>query len=322
MTTTKHLSGVTLKNDDSGEFEAVFSTFDVVDSDGDVVRKSAFDGSSKVIISAYNHASWGGGMLPVGKGEIVVEGDRAAVKGQFFTDTTHGLDTYRTVKQLSEDGQQEWSYSLRGIQSKMIDVDGQRVREITAMDPVTEVSPVIKGASVGTHTLSIKQDQKQSAGDIRDALNTAGRDRWGGDDVWTWLRDWDVDELTAVFSIDSGDGYRLVSVDFERDGSTVTLGDTETEVVAQTTYAPKGAKFSEHVKSVLAGVDALTARASEVVVLRAEKGKPLGAESTDLLERVTASLDDLKAVLTEHPTPQDEAAAVIEIARAHLNGAI
>lgn len=52
----KTLADVELKEDgDRGEVTAVFSTFDVVDADGDVTRKGAFTEGAPVVISAYGH---------------------------------------------------------------------------------------------------------------------------------------------------------------------------------------------------------------------------------------------------------------------------
>ena len=39
---------LTLKDGDIGEFEAVFSTFDVVDLDGDIVKRSAITEGQKI----------------------------------------------------------------------------------------------------------------------------------------------------------------------------------------------------------------------------------------------------------------------------------
>src|SRR3954469_9939021 len=103
MTYTKSLGRVEIKDAEKGIVEAVFSTFDVKDHDGDVTLKGAFKDGAPVRISAYNHGSWQGA-LPVGKGYISVDGDSAVLKGQFFMNTTHGRDTFETVKQLSEAG--------------------------------------------------------------------------------------------------------------------------------------------------------------------------------------------------------------------------
>jgi hypothetical protein len=64
--------------------------------------------------------------------------------------------------------------------------------------------------------------------------------------------------------------------------------------------------FSEHSASVLADLGALTVRASEVVALRAEKGKSLSDESAALLGQVEKALDELKQVLTPAPIPSGD----------------
>lgn len=68
-------------------------------------------------------------------------------------------------------------------------------------------------------------------------------------------------------------------------------------------------KFSEHADAVLTEVDALVARATEVVTLRATQGKKLGAESAEQLTRLGDVLEQLKALLVEpdpEPTLDDE----------------
>ena len=224
MTITKHMSRVEIKDEDRGEVAAIFSTFDVVDSDGDVTLKGAFTDGAPVAISAYGHRSWSG-ELPVGKGRIRELSTEAVMEGRFFLDTQKGLDTFRTVKAMSEDDMQEWSYSLDNIKGRKGEHDGRPVRFIESVY-VTEVSPVLKGAGVNTRTLSTKS-----------------------------------------------------------------------------------AKFSEHATTVLADVDALITRATEVMALRAQKGKSLGDESADLLSALTADLDRLKELLdtgTTNPSSDGE----------------
>ena len=152
----KSLSQVQIKDADQGLIEAVFSTFDVVDKDGDVTRKGAFSEGAAVVISAYGHKSWEGA-LPVGKGTIHETDDGAVMRGEFFLNTTHGADAWETVKQLSASGLQEWSYSLQNVTAEPGKVDGKSVRVLTKID-VKEVSPVLVGAGVDTRTLSTKGD--------------------------------------------------------------------------------------------------------------------------------------------------------------------
>lgn len=218
-----------------GEVGAVISTFDVLDHDGDVASKASFPTGQPVIMSAYNHQSWKGA-LPLGYGTIDTTDNEAHFKGQFLMNTSHGSDAFYTVKALSEQGLQEWSYSLSGIQSHKGLKDGKPARFLDSFG-VTEVSPVIKGASIGTRTTSIK----------------------GADDE---------------FDEDQDDLYR-----------------------DQT----KGMKFAEHTTLVMAQVKALVERASQIMVLRAEKGKSMSDETRTQLVALQEELAELVKV---HPTTE------------------
>ncbi len=287
----KSLTNVTIKDADKGEIEAVFSRFDVIDKDGDVTLKGAFTEGAPVVISAFQHTSWDGA-LPIGKGTIHEEDDVAVMKGQFFLNTTHGRDAWETVKALSADGLQEWSYSLHDVVAEKGEVDGHKVR-ILKQIRVKEVSPVMIGAGVDTGTRSTKS-RKEFASITRQALTTAARERWGGEDVWVWVEDFDPDELTVIVQIEDDAATRLVQVDYTP-GTTYELGDTETEVVRTVSYARKGS-FSEQIDHTVAAVDALAHRAAEVVALRAEKGKTISASTA---ARLTEVADRLKAVIDE-----------------------
>jgi phage head maturation protease len=151
---SKSMSSVQIKDADQGRVEAVFSTFGVVDHDGDVTDPSAFKHGAKVLISAYNHQSWQGA-LPVGKGHIEVGPQGAILKGQFFMNTQHGRDTFNTVKALAEEGMGEWSYGFQVQEAEHEEFEGKSVRVLKKLD-VFEVSPVLKGAGVGTHTAMVK----------------------------------------------------------------------------------------------------------------------------------------------------------------------
>jgi hypothetical protein len=66
--------------------------------------------------------------------------------------------------------------------------------------------------------------------------------------------------------------------------------------------AKSGMKFGEHVEAVLADVDALVSRATDVVALRAEKGKAISETSAEVLTRLDGSLKRLAELLAP-PTP-------------------
>jgi HK97 family phage prohead protease len=156
MKTKVFRAPVVLKEGETGEFSAVFATLGVVDHDGDVTTPGAFRDGQKVRIAYWGHR-WQD--LPVGKGVIHADEEKAWVEGRFFLDTNAGLETYRTVKALEE--LQEWSYGF--------DIDKWSVgkfgdREVRFLEGLTvhEVSPVMLGAGIGTHTTAIK-----AAGDGR-----------------------------------------------------------------------------------------------------------------------------------------------------------
>jgi HK97 family phage prohead protease len=136
------------KGDDAGQVSAVFSTFGVVDYDGDIVERSAFtDGEEVPMVWAHR---W---YEPIGKGVIRVLDDHARFDGTFFMDTEAGLERYKTVKAMGS--LQEWSWGFRVVGAEYEQRDGETIRHITDTERF-EVSPVLKGAGIGTHTEAIK----------------------------------------------------------------------------------------------------------------------------------------------------------------------
>lgn len=220
----KTITGFTVKSAEKGEVEAVFSTYNVIDKDGDVTLPGAIADGAEVVISAYGHQSHYGA-LPIGKGVIKTTETEATLHGKFFLNTTAGRDTFEVVKELGALG--EWSYSLHDVVSKAGEVAGHRVNFLESIF-VKEVSPVLIGAGVNTRTL-----------------------------------------------------------------------------------VAKGLKFSEEGDAVLAAVDAYLGRAQEVMVLRSEKGRSLGDDSTDLLKGIDETLAklrdllDVKADESAETTPED-----------------
>lgn len=143
---------LTLKADnDAGTVEAVFATLGVVDLDGDRIMPGAV-GNQEVVMSAYGHRSWDGA-LPLGKGKVFERGDKAIFEGQFFMDTAHGADAFRTVKGVGD--LQEWSFALLNADYNVVNEDGKDIQEVTKID-IPEVSPVLRGAGIGTRTVDIK----------------------------------------------------------------------------------------------------------------------------------------------------------------------
>lgn len=204
---------VEIKDADKGEITAVFATLNVVDADGDVILPGAFEQGAKVRISAYGHSSWGE-RLPVGKGTIRETKTEAVLDGRFFMDVPDAVATFSVVKQLGEDGLQEFSFGYDPVEFSFGEFEDRPVRFLAKLK-THEVSPVLLGAGVNTRLLTAKS----------------------------------------------------------------------------------GIKFGEHIDAVVADVDALVARASEVVALRAEKGKSISDTSAAQLARLAASVKRLEELL-------------------------
>lgn len=140
-----------------GSLRAVFSTFDVPDRDGDIVRASAFsDGQEVPMVWAHDWSK------PVGKGVVRVEKSRAVFDGQFFLGTSWGRDAYESVKQMGSLQEYSWGFRVTDTQPNK-NISGY---DITAAE-VFEVSPVLVGANQYTETLAVKGAACPTCGHIK-----------------------------------------------------------------------------------------------------------------------------------------------------------
>lgn len=137
-------------SDQSGVFQAIFSRFGEVDKQGDITIAGAFKDGAAVRIAAWGH-NWDA--LPVGRGVIHQDEEKAWVDGEFFLNTTGGTETYKTVKNLGE--LQEWSYGFNVLQRSIRKIGNDEIRHLEELD-VYEVSPVLIGAGNNTQTTIIK----------------------------------------------------------------------------------------------------------------------------------------------------------------------
>jgi phage head maturation protease len=163
--------------DDAGSFAATFATLNVVDHHGDVTLPGAFKSGDEVLVGAYQHDIFS---LPVGKGVIHADEDRAWVEGKFNLATTGGRDTYEAVKDAGS--LMEWSYVFVPKSTETGDFteaegeEPKRVRFLKEID-VWSVDPVLKGAGIGTATEMVKsaqpiQEQAASVIEAIDGLTT------------------------------------------------------------------------------------------------------------------------------------------------------
>ena len=157
---------IELKKDKEGTFIARIATLNVIDKDGDVTIDGAFEDGREVLVSAYQHESWGGA-LPVGKAVLRVAGDEVLAEGEFNLKTQTGREHYESVK--FSGGLQEWSYGFLVKVSEDGEFDGQKVRFLKEVEPY-EISPVLLGAGIGTATLAIKNDKTTYADEAESVL--------------------------------------------------------------------------------------------------------------------------------------------------------
>ncbi len=157
MSTNKEFKNISLLATDEveGKVEAVFSIFNEIDSDGDVVLpdsiKSGYGDRGVAMV-------WGHDWKDViGRGEIKQDGSKATFNGQFIMDTERGREAFNTVKAMGD--LQQWSFGYEVIDSEngKFTKDGQEtdVRYLKDLR-VWEVSPVLVGANQNTHTLAVK----------------------------------------------------------------------------------------------------------------------------------------------------------------------
>ena len=135
-----------------GEFEAVFSTFDVVDKDGDIVKASAITAGQEVPIF-WSHDMFG---MPIGIGTISKQADKAIINGHFI-DSTAGQDARKTIKATQKF--QELSWGFKVLKTHLDNVNGEPVRVIDETD-THEVSFVLRAAGEGTGIRDVKSSTR------------------------------------------------------------------------------------------------------------------------------------------------------------------
>lgn len=194
MKTPETKSILVEKMDEAGHGLARLATLSAVDSDGDTYAPGAFawkEGGEQwvPILPAHNR-----GAMPIGKARVYEEGDLAYAELHLNLETAAGKEWQSHLKFDLGMGRpaQEWSYGF-GVLDAAKEVRGEDpIRVLKRLD-VHEVSPVVRGAGVGTATLTMKgshgsfADQLDAviaelddivgrAGDIAQLRSAEGRD--------------------------------------------------------------------------------------------------------------------------------------------------
>ncbi|MCY1141711.1 hypothetical protein OWR29_27250 [Actinoplanes sp. Pm04-4] len=137
-----------------------------VDRDGDTYERGAFTGNTgPVPFGPWNHSvnDMGPWNLPIGVGQVTEEGDLAVFRGVLF-DTPMARMHLEVLRGLG--ARAEYSYGFGVTASRRATPrDGTGASRVIQRVNVHEVSPVLRGAGVGTHTVSL--GQTDADGDVR-----------------------------------------------------------------------------------------------------------------------------------------------------------
>ena len=143
--------------DESGKGLAELATLSAVDNDGDTYDRGAFSWKPgghqwAMMMPAHDRRK-----MPFGKARVYEEGDKAFAELNLNLKTTAGRDWHQALLFDLETGEpvQEWSYGYNIVDMDYRVSGNSRVRVLKKLD-VDEVSPVLRGAGIGTRTIAIK----------------------------------------------------------------------------------------------------------------------------------------------------------------------
>ena len=337
MASEKFTKSVEFKttDDEKGNVEAVFSVFNNLDSDGDVVLpgaiKSGFKDDQVPMVFAHK---WD---QPIGKGKIVQEDDKAVFKGKFFMGTEAGKEAYNLAKEMGD--LQEWSFGFRINDYEVAEFqkDGESVGDVRYLKDleVYEVSPVLVGANRETYTLAIKSGEEaiyessseEKAANDEDIFDNEEDAKKRGKELGC--------EGSHTHMVDGKEVYMPCAThevyeqmikdekDLSEDTEVVETEVSEEKVSEEEESSLQGVRFSDEVKDVLAALESLIVRAKAINVLRSKDGRTLSAKAESALRAVQSDLDDawqeLDEILgQEDETPEAEIDTEAEVAEAEV----
>ena len=283
-----------LKEETEGKVSAVFSVFNSLDSDGDIVLpgsiKSGFKSGSVPMVWAHK---WD---MPIGKGSIDSDGDKATFNGEFFMDTESGKEAYKIVKNMAD--MQQWSFGYRvndAERGKIGEGDEEKDARFLKDLTVFEVSPVLVGANQDTYTMAIKSNKELLDELIDEEKAVLGSSSFGKEPVSETLQE--EDAVNPAIEVEEVDKEKSVTVQELLENPTVYLKELyklkEAQLETQEEISENAPKaFSEQVKDVLAALNDLMVRATAIAMLRAKDGRKLGEKATEALRAVQEDLQD------------------------------
>lgn len=161
----KSIEGVAVKASPAGTAEVVIAELNVIDLDGDVVARGAIGSQTVPILPAHN---WGS--IPLGKARTRELGDRVIADLIFNLDVPEAKAWHSALMFDVEHGPavQEYSWAYNPTKARPATVDDRRVRLLEEVK-LREVSMVIQGASIGSHTVGVKCTDCAGRGDSFDS---------------------------------------------------------------------------------------------------------------------------------------------------------
>ena len=310
MSENKSNKSIELKtvDDEKGSVEAVFSVYNTLDTDGDVVIpgaiKSGFKNNQVPMVFAHK---WD---QPIGKGVIDTDDDKATFRGSFFMETEAGKEAYNLAKEMGD--LQEWSFGFRinDYEVAPFQKDGQDevdVRYLKDLE-VFEVSPVLVGANRETYTLAIKSGEEavyesnnldeEKAAVATDMFDNPGEamNRSKELSCAVGVHTTEVDGKEVFMPCKTHAEYEEAIKDDKKDldseESTEEVLEENQEKVSEEESLPTGKRFSEEVKDVLAALESLIVRAKAIEVLRSKDGRTLSERASSALRAVQEDLND------------------------------
>ena len=285
-----------LKEEAEGKVSAVFSVFNSLDSDGDVVLpgsiKSGFKSGDVPMVWAHK---WD---MPIGKGRINEDDGKATFDGEFFMDTDSGQEAYKIVKNMGD--MQQWSFGYRVNDAERApfksadsedEQDARYLKDLT----VFEVSPVLVGANQETYTMAIKSNKEL----VEDLVEEEKKSVLGSSSFQKEEPEAEVpseepseeeEKSITVDELIENPALYLKELQAVRDS--IKEASIETQESEEIEVSEKSQTFSEQVKDVLAALNDLMVRATAIAMLRAKDGRTLGTKATEALRAVQEDLSD------------------------------
>lgn len=283
-----------------GRLIAAIVKFDAIDSDQDVILKSAWEpGQLLPIVPSHDWKSYA-----IGEGVTGHADGWGTVEGELFTDTTAGMDWYRSMKRRKSP--QQWSFGFEITDAEKGTKDGKNVQFIKGLRLI-EASPVLLGAQSESHLIGIKAAALGSYEQRMERLSTALRLMFTdgyGDGYAYIVATFDTYLIAMVYTGMESEFFR---VEYSIDANGMpTLGSSQR---VDQTYVPdmaKGLSYLVHTEHVLASMQEWKTRTRSLADLRAKEGRRLGENTRtriiavrDAMAALEAARADLDALIAE-----------------------